>query len=286
MSWCRFFRIDINSLELYGVFLGIAIRCWSRKVFNLGIRLQYRKCIARQYLLTSANPSTIFILLHFPVAKYLTGVGCLRCSSCRRFRCIYISVSICRSSITTVAAICIVFNYDTGSTFQSRMPLSVDIKFRSDPETINIRVRFRINKESIIIIGICHIDSLIIRSFYSVLIDCIGFAVEHLSKFRLKIPAIKCISCQVSTSRLTDMSAFTDTEGHLLFISTPVDITGSSFRIINMKEYTVLLLTPFCIHSDTSLWDGSECAWMSAGIIKIPAFKHISGWSMLRIRFI
>ena len=166
MSRCRFFRIDINCLQKHSILLCIAIGCLCRKIFNLRICFKHSKCISGKDFSSCTCPTSVFPLLYFPVTKYLFRISWLRSCTCRCFRFIYISMWICRSS---GAAICVIFHYDTSSTFQGRMPLRINIKFRGDPETVSsivsccIGVRLRINQETIIIISVCHIDSLIIR---------------------------------------------------------------------------------------------------------------------------
>ena len=82
------------------------------------------------------------------------------------------------------------------------------------------------------------------------------------------------------------MSAFTDTECHLLIISAPVDITSRTIRIVYMEEYTVLFLTPLSVDRDTAIWHCRESTFLSAGIIQIPSLKHITGRGMCGIRLI
>ena len=196
------------------------------------------------------------------------------CFSCRSERSVYICIGICRGSSATFPGV--VFNYDTGCSFQSRTPPCIYVELLGDPETANVAVGLRILKEAIVIICICHVDSLIVVCRNSIFINSIGFTVEYLCARFIKIPANEIISGKVSSRRLTDMSAFTDTEVHGLTGSSPVDVTCCAVRIIHMQEYTVLFLAPLRIHCDTAFRHLVECVWMSAGTVKIPAFKNKS----------
>ena len=172
------------------------------------------------------------------------------------------------------------------------MPLRVDVQFRGDPETILTRstlvsvvipsgqigielwfFQFACSR----VISIRHIDSLIIRSRYGILIDHVSVSVEYLSEIFIQIPTVKGKSSKVSTGRFTDVTTFTDTEGHCLICGTPVDIACGTIRIIDMQEYTVLLLSPFCVNSYTAFRHLIKGIFLRAGIIQIPAFKHVTG---------
>ena len=289
MSRSRLLGIDINRLQLYGIFLGITVGCRSSKIFDLGIGFQNFKRLAGKNFRSGSYPSAVFPLLNFPIGKYLCGIARPRSGAGRGFGFINIRMRIYRSSGTTIG---IVFHYDTGSTFQSRMPLCIDVELRGDPETVSavvaggIRVTLRIDQITVIIIGICHIDRLVIRRRYVRFVDHIRFAVEHLCAGFIEIPAIKCIASQISAGRFTDVAAFADTEGHLLVIGTPVDITGRTFRIVYMQEYTVLFLTPFGIDSNTAFGHLVEGVFLRARAVNKPAFKDVARWSMRSIRCI
>ena len=297
MSRCRLLSRDILSSQPNRILLGIAGRCRSRKIFYLCVRFQNCKCVAGKYGSLGICPSTIDPFLNDPVTKYLIGITGLRSRACGCLRSVNIIIRIGRSACATVR---IVFDYDTGSTFQRRMPLRIDVQLRGNPETIfswstfvtviipssEIGVVVRPDQLTVIIISIRHIDGLIVRSRDVGRIDGIGFSVKHLCEFRIKIPAIKFPTCQISTGRLTDVAAFTDTESHCLICSTPVDIAGCSIRVIHVKEYTVLLLTPFCIDSNTAFRHFAECIWLSASTINKPSFKYISRRSVCRIRLV
>ena len=218
-------------------------------------------------------------------------ITCIRlgCSSCRSLSTIYISMCICWCSSTTI---CIVFNNNAGSTIQCGTPFCIYIQFFSDPESISafitccIRIGFRINKITIIIVGICHIDRLIIRSCHIGFINRICFSVKDLCTCLIQIPTNKLEASQISTSWFTNMSSFADTECHGLVCSTPVDISGSSFRIIDMQEYTVLFLTPLSVNCNTAFRHYCKCVFLRAGTVNVPSFKDISGRCMPGIRYI
>ncbi len=250
----RCFGVDIHSFKLNRVLL--RIRAFSRRsnIFYFCIGSQHFKCITRKNFHSSSCPSASLPLLNFPVAKYFSTVSRrFRRCSCRCQCTINIGMSICRCSC---AAVSIVFDYNSRCAIKRGTPLSIDIQFLSDPETITsvisnrIRIELRFNQVTVSIISVCHINRLVIVRCNVAFINRISFTVEHSSARFIKIPANKLISCQLS-GRFTYMSAFTDTEIQFL-ISSPVDIAGCAIRIIRMQEYTVLFLTPLRIYCDSA----------------------------------
>ena len=279
----RLLRVDVDSLELHGVLLRISTRLGIRDIFNLRIRLKNGERIARKNLHPGAYIGTVFPLLDFPIAKYL--VVRRRLGSCTSgcLRGVNIGVSIRRSIGATS---CIIFNYDARGTFQRGVPLCINVELRCNPETFGIRIALRINQEAIIVVGIRHVDGLVVRSFDRILVNCVSFAVEDLRKALIEIPAVKRESSQVPTSRLTDMAAFADSEGHLLICGSPVDVSCCAFRVVNVKEYAVLFLTPLCIDRYAALGHGLERGLLRTSIVKIPAFENIPRWRVRVVRFI
>ena len=280
------------------IFLGITICCGSSKLLYLRVCFQNTKCSAREYFRSRSYPSGVIPLLYFPVTKYFFAVIRPRGSTCRCFRTIDIGVRIRRSTCTIFS--CIVFHYDTGSSFQSRMPLRVDVQLLGNPETIftwcaciiviipssEVGIVVWSDQLAVYIISIRHIGGLIVRCCYIRLINGVCFTVKDLCKTFIEIPAIETESCQISTSRFTDMSTFTDTEGHRLILRAPIDITSCTFWIINVKEHTVLLLTPFCVDRNTAFRHCSKYIRLCTSIINIPAFKHITCRCLIIRRFV
>ena len=266
MCRSRFFRVNIDCTQTNGIFLSISARLRVHDIFNFCVCSKYGKCIAWKYCHSSSCPSIVFPLLNFPVTKYFFRITSFRSGSCRCQRTIYISMSICRCSCTTVS---IIFNDNTGRSFKRSTPLRIDIQFLSDPETITslissrIRIGYRINQVTVDIVGICHIDSFVIRCSNITFINGICITVKYPGACLIKIPANKFISGQ-SSGRLTYMSAFTDTEVQLLSRRSPVDVTGCAFRIIRMQEHTVLFPTPLSIYCYTTFGHCSKGVWLCA----------------------
>ena len=179
---------------------------------------------------------------------------------------------VCRRSSTTI---CIVFNYDAGSSIKRCTPLCIDIQFLGDPETIGIGIGFWINEVTVDVICICHINRFVVICRDIIFIDDKCITIEYLRARFIQIPANKLIACE-SAGRLTDMSAFTDTECHRLIGSSPVNISGCARRIIRMQEHTILLLPPFCINGYAAFRHCRKCIQLCAFTVYIPAFKYIS----------
>ena len=201
-----------------------------------------------------------------PVSEYFITAGwrCRRCS-CRSFRSVDIDRIIGRCVGSSIG---IVFNIYPGCAIESCAPLSIDIQFRSDPETafILILIHFWIYEIAVDIIRIRHVAVLIVRRFDVVLIYDIGLAVECLCARFIQEPSYKLVAVQSSGQR-TYSSTLTDTEAEARIWYSPIDISRCAFRIIGMQEYTMLFLAPLGIDLDASNRHCGPCVFRGAAFI-------------------
>ena len=126
--------VDVLGLQADGVLLSIRGAARRSDVFHLGVAGKYGVRIAGIDLDAGRLPIAAVPLLNHPVAEHLVAVRrrLRRCAS-RGLGAIDIRVGI---SGSTSAAICVVFNDDTGSAVERRTPLGVNIELRGDPETL------------------------------------------------------------------------------------------------------------------------------------------------------
>ena len=276
--------VDVDSLQTNRIFLGISARRGILDVLHLCILFEHCERAARENGGPGIRPSAIHVFLHNPIPEDVVAVRRNGSRAGRRFGTIHIGVGVGRRAR---AAVCIIFNYDTGSAFQRGAPLGVDVQFGGDPETISSVVTSRIGVEigsdqlTVTIIGIRHIDGLIIGGRDAGLVERIRLAVEHVRASGVQIPADELKAGQNAGGR-ADMTSLTDTEGHLLISRTPVDVTRGAFRIIYMQEDTVLPLTPLGVNRYAAFRHGIKVVFIRAGIIQVPAFKDVPGGMVCR----
>ena len=276
--------VDVDSLQTNRIFLGISARRGILDVLHLCILFEHLERAARENGGLGIHPNAIHVFLHNPIPEDLVIVRRFGSRAGRSYGTIHIGVGVGRRAR---AAVWIIFNYDTGSAFQRGAPLGVDVQFGGDPETISAVVTSRIgviirsDELTINIIGIRHIDVLIIWGRDAGLVERIRLAVEHVRASGVQIPADELKAGQ-KAGRCADMTALTDTEGHLLISRTPIDITRGAFRIIRMQEDTVLPLTPLGVNRYAAFRHGIKVVFIRAGIIQVPAFKDVPGGMVCR----
>ena len=201
--------------------------------------------------------------LQHPVIEELACGGCRR-SAGAHARVVLVQGGVVRCIGATVG---IIDNADSLSADNNLGPLGVEVELLGDPEAVDVAVRGRpitppihgVGHMRFLVVGLATKDS-----------PCGG---KHLCARLVCVPTVELIA-RANTGGSRHLPAVIDAEVHVLGRGAPPEAwVGSRVRV---QEHAELNLAPLGVDGQAALGHGGEVIGMRAGIIDVPALKHIA----------